>query len=67
MKKKQQKKFSKGVLYVALILFAGMFQTSCLDEIVPGNYYTFTGETIADYLAHAINEYVLIFLYRFLL
>lgn len=50
MKKKQQKKFSKGVLYVALILFAGMFQTSCLDEIVPGNYYTFTGETIADYL-----------------
>ena len=50
MRKRQQAKRSKGLLYISMILFAGMFQTSCLDEIVPGNYYTFTGETIADYL-----------------
>ena len=50
MKKKLRTKLSKRALYASLILFAGMFQTSCLDEIVPGNYYTFTGETIADYL-----------------
>ncbi|MBO7260231.1 MAG: fasciclin domain-containing protein [Bacteroidaceae bacterium] len=50
MRKRQQTKRSKGLLYISMILFAGMFQTSCLDEIVPGNYYTFTGETIADYL-----------------
>ena len=50
MKKKQLTKLAKRSFYISLAMIAGMFQTSCLDEIVPGNYYTFTGETIADYL-----------------
>ena len=26
--------------------------TGCLDEQAPGNYYTFTGETVSDFLTN---------------
>lgn len=38
---------------VAIALLATVFSLqSCLDDYTPGNYYTFTGETIADFLSN---------------
>lgn len=34
----------------ATILCAGLLQVSCLDEQAPGNRYTFTGQTVAQFL-----------------
>lgn len=34
----------------ATILCAGLLQVSCLDEMAPGNRYTFTGKTVAQFL-----------------
>lgn len=36
---------TSGLILSALVLFG-----SCLDEQHPGTYYTFTGQTVADYL-----------------
>ena len=50
MKKNSLKKLLRRASFVALTIFAGLFQTSCLQEMAPGNRYTFTGETIAEFL-----------------
>ena len=44
---KQIYKLSFTVCMLAVCLFS---LNSCVDEQVPGNRYTFTGETIADFL-----------------
>ena len=43
--------------FAAAIVFAGLFNGSCLDEIAPGNYYTFTGETVAGFLDNKNQDF----------
>jgi len=53
--------FVKRVLgkFTAVALLSGsMFAvSSCMDDIAPGNYYTFTGETVADFLENNEEEF----------
>lgn len=44
-------------LSFAVLLLGILSLNSCLDEQVPGNYYTFTGETVADYLQNNESEF----------
>lgn len=39
----------------ASILCAGLLQVSCLEQIAPGNRYTFTGKTVAQFLEEYEN------------
>jgi len=55
MNKKGSKR-SSALLYVAVLLLSG-FMGSCFDSIAPGNYYTFTGQTIADFLEENEDEF----------
>ena len=50
MKKNSLKKLLRRASFAALALFLGFTQNSCLQEQAPGNRYTFTGETIAEFL-----------------
>lgn len=53
MKSSIQKKNLLSKIRAALIvLVIAISQQSCLDEYAPGNYYTFTGETVADFLSN---------------
>ena len=36
--------FKKTRLFLLAMSVTLIFQTSCIDEIAPGNYYTFTGD-----------------------
>ncbi|MCQ2111328.1 MAG: fasciclin domain-containing protein [Bacteroidaceae bacterium] len=57
MKRNQiYRKMRNGGLMVALcgMLFT---QQSCLDDIQPGNYYTFTGETVANFLENREDDF----------
>ena len=47
----------KKMSLAALLLLAGFFNVSCLDEIAPGNYYTFTGETVAGFLDNKNQDF----------
>ena len=47
----------KKMSFAAAIVFAGLFNGSCLDEIAPGNYYTFTGETVAGFLDNKNQDF----------
>ena len=40
-----------------LILLMLLFVASCREEIDESNRYTFTGETVADYLLHRSEKY----------
>lgn len=40
------------LIAATLVLSAGLFQTSCWEEQHPGSYYTFSGETVADFLSN---------------
>ena len=40
------------LIAATLVLSAGFFQTSCWEEQHPGSYYTFSGETVADFLSN---------------
>ena len=62
MKKNSLNKLLRRASFVALTIFAGLFQTSCLQEMAPGNRYTFTGETIAEFLENR-NETFSDFIY----
>lgn len=42
--------FKKTRLFLLAMSVTLIFQTSCIDEIAPGNYYTFTGETVGGFL-----------------
>ncbi len=42
---------------IIIMLFCLVSFSSCLDEIVPGSYYTFTGETVATYLDNRPEEF----------
>lgn len=46
-----------GLLLSAVLSGFCLFQTSCLDEIAPGSYYTFTGNTVASYLENNPDEF----------
>lgn len=46
-----------GLLLSAVLSGFCLFQTSCLEEIVPGSYYTFTGNTVASYLENNPDEF----------
>ncbi len=50
------KKIKKTTLVAALLL-VGLLNISCLDEIAPGNYYTFTGETVAGFLDNREQDF----------
>lgn len=50
MKKNSLKKLLRRASIASLIVLAGLVQVSCLQEQSPGNRYTFTGETIAEFL-----------------
>ena len=50
MKFFNSKKLLGTIAFAAVALVGGLFQSSCLDEQHPGNYYTFVGETVADFL-----------------
>ena len=47
---KTTKRNSVRLMSVWLVLFVLAICSSCLDEQHPGTYYTFTGQTVADYL-----------------
>lgn len=46
-----------GVLLTAVLTGFCFFQTSCLEEVAPGSYYTFTGNTVASYLENNESEF----------
>ncbi len=48
-------KKTNALLFVLSVSF--IIQTSCLDEIVPGNYYTFTGETVGEFLENRESDF----------
>ena len=50
MKTNYKKLFSKWAFMALLPAFMGL--TSCSEDIDDSNLYTFTGETIEDYLAN---------------
>ena len=43
--------------FVLAILSVPVFTTSCSDEPLPENYYTFTGEMVSDYLMNRSDNY----------
>lgn len=55
--KKKQKGLKAFLSTVAVCGVMSLFQTSCLSEYAPGNYYTFTGETVADFLENNSEEF----------
>ncbi len=50
MKIFNSKKTSGLIAFAAVTLIGGLLLSSCLDEQHPGSYYTFEGETVADFL-----------------
>lgn len=50
--KTKTKKMAGRLIAAALVLSAGLMQTSCWEEQHPGSYYTFSGETVADFLSN---------------
>ena len=57
MKKKNDHTFfSKVLLFVMITVMTG-FLGSCSEDIDESNLYTFTGETIEDYLANRDDKY----------
>lgn len=52
MKKSLFSKVLSRCLLSASLVCLVLGQQSCLDEYAPGNYYTFTGETVASFLEH---------------
>ena len=47
----------KNILLMIATIFVLSLTVSCQDETTSTNYYTFTGETVADYLSHRNNTY----------
>ncbi|MBO4499333.1 MAG: fasciclin domain-containing protein [Bacteroidaceae bacterium] len=45
-------KLSKLLILPVLVACVLLTQQGCLKEVVPDNYYTFTGETVADFLSN---------------
>ncbi len=55
---KKNQKGLKGILSAAVICGAlSLFQVSCLSEYAPGQYYTFSGETVATFLENNSEDF----------
>jgi len=47
----------KNILLMIMTIFVASLTVSCEDETTSANYYTFTGETVADYLSNRNDTY----------
>ena len=52
-----RRRFALRTLSLASLVLAILFTTSCLDEMHPGQYYTFQGNTVASYLEENSEQF----------
>ena len=57
MKTKMIKTVNAGLMLLTSLLLTSLFLTSCKENIDESNLYTFTGETIEDYLANRPEQF----------
>ena len=57
MMTKKIKNVNAGLMFVCSLLLTSLFLTSCKEDIDESNLYTFTGETIEDYLANRPEDF----------
>ena len=51
------KKVNAGLMFVCTLFLTSFFLTSCKEDIDESNLYTFTGETIEDYLLNRPDQF----------